>query len=59
MGFLDKLLGRRKKAAEEAREKVAEPTGQSHNHEEGEPHAHPEDTEPGIEPSGTSPTPPA
>ena len=59
MGFLDKLLGRGKKAAEETKEKVGEAVGGSHSHEESEPHAHPEDTEPGIEPSGTSPTPPA
>ena len=42
MGFLDKLLGREKKPAQEnaPAATVSEPPAHDHSHDEGEPHSH-------------------
>jgi hypothetical protein len=44
MGFLDKLLGREKKPAQESAPPptASEPPAHDHSHDEGEPHSHDE-----------------
>jgi hypothetical protein len=52
MGFLDKLLGREKKPAQEnpPAPAASEPPAHDHSHDEGEPHTHDEPGREGEQP---------